>query len=108
MPPASDELAHRGVDLEAPQRAEERSRLMGLVDDDAVLGAPPDLERDVGGRDPLGELQRAARHVQPWVLGRRPADLARKVPLEERSVRPAEAAEAPRATLDLGHLPLAA
>ena len=90
VPPVADVRGHLTAGVQTVELAEERARLVFLVEDDLILAAPPDLQRDLGTRDLRRQSQRAAIEIRAGKLARCPADLAAKRRLQELAVRPAE------------------
>jgi len=75
VPPFADHLDDRRVWVQFPDLAIERARLGSLIDDHAIAGAPPDLERNAGEGDLAGEVERAPDCVRARIGEGRAADL---------------------------------
>src|SRR3954468_10812274 len=101
--PEARERVDRRERVELANLAVEALRLVQLVADDAVAGAPPELERDARARDPARVGDRAApREGRPRRL-RRPADLLARESLERAPevAGPPEALRADTAATEL-------
>ncbi len=98
MRPTAGVGAQRRARIEPAQLVEERLRLVLLIPDDAIPGAPPDLEGYTAERDPPGLAEPAPGGVGTVVRLRVATDLAAHGGLENRAVALAPAPKtAPRA-----------
>src|SRR6266566_3637691 len=80
--PGTDELADPRLSIEALDVTVEQSRLVFLIADGPVAGAPPDLERHPGKGDPPRIVEWTAGFVSAGIGGGCTTDLAPREPLQ--------------------------
>src|SRR5439155_16164754 len=80
--PGAHELPDGRARLVSLDQVVEKSRLPRLVDDDLVLRAPPQLQRDTGAGDRACIVERTAGRIRSWIARRRAPDLLTRHPLE--------------------------
>src|SRR3954468_22666623 len=101
MDPEAYVAADRRTWIRCAEPPEELAGLLLLVDDDAVRGAPPDLQRHAGGRDPARVRDGAALGEGEGPLLRRPTELRAREHLQPPTERLAEVVQAVRVATQL-------